>query len=326
MACLVNVLVAIVLSCTIIVDASHAWYEFDASASSTTFEAMSSTQIWDRVEHTAQSYVYGAMQFYFENGVVGYFGGQHHGLGQTIVDFAIWDSSNISKSSQAMPVPGCGRFGGEGTGSHCEQDVDLLKGREYSYHIELSMRNASGSAWTASVVDEYTGNETVIGTLFVHTDPAHPPPAGSKISGYGGLTAGMTSPRKTVPKKEPVDPDSYGGISFMEYYLGGSFYSSFGWIGPRFFPTSTAFGGVGKALRLSRGPTCTEQGVVLPQRIMVDSESGADKSIMNGCIPGYECGGDRVFFQGGPTLQSQPPAGTFAWIYNGTIDRAATVI
>ena len=39
------------------------WYTFDNSSGlPTTFEAMSSTQVWDRVEQTNHTYVYGAMQ------------------------------------------------------------------------------------------------------------------------------------------------------------------------------------------------------------------------------------------------------------------------
>ena len=39
------------------------WYTFDnSSGQPTTFEAMSSTQVWDRVEQTNHTYVYGAMQ------------------------------------------------------------------------------------------------------------------------------------------------------------------------------------------------------------------------------------------------------------------------
>ena len=158
----------------------------------------------------------------------------------------------------------------------------------------------------------------------------------------------------------------------MEYFLGGSFFSSFGWIGPRFFPKSAALSAVedgGALLRRSRGPRtqvrtaqthappsessrddgcadvslvlrsqlraevvtdeglCSwqEEGVVLPQHILVDSESGAVKSRMSGCIPGYACGGDRVFYQEGPEVLSAPAPGTHAWVSleNGTLNGTA---
>lgn len=321
------------------IGAGHAWYEFASSTHATAFEAMSATQVWDRTSDTNHTFVYGALEFFFENGVTGYFGGQHQGLGPKTVDFAIWDSCAGSKnkwnqpcstaggSSQPMDARYCSRFGNEGSGSHCgRRGIELFKGREYSFHVELSMRNSTGAAWTASMVDEYAGNETEIGTLFVTTDPTNPPPAGS-IEGYGGLTTAVCS---TCPhmrnRTEPTDPDPYGGISFQEYFLGGSFYSSFGWIGPRFFPLSSRRGGVdGAAVRRDRGPaSAREDGVVTPLRIMVDSETNPKAlSNISGCIPGYECGGDRVFFQMG-TRTSQPPAGTHAWIWNGTQQQGAS--
>jgi hypothetical protein len=338
--------------------AAHAWYEYDPSTHSEVFEAMSATQVWDRVDETNHTFVYGALEFFFENGVTGYFGGQHHGLGPRWVDFAIWDSCPQSKNSWSTPcsrtgagssqpmTEHCTRFGGEGTGSHCERSgVELLRGREYSYHVEMSMSNASGAAWTASIIDEFDGNETQIGTLFVRPDPTNPPPAASRIGGYGGLTTAVCSTCTHMRNRtEPTDPSPYGGISFQEYFLGGSFYSSFGWIGPRFFPSSSAgswrrrrqhrpldreraddwmwqvANDGGAARRRARGPRIgsKERGVALPSRIMVDSESNPlALSNMSGCIPGYECGGDRVFFQMG-TPASQPPAGSHTWIYNGT--------
>jgi len=60
----------------------------------------------------------------------------------------------------------CSRFGGEGSGSHCERAVDLFKGREYSFHVEVSERNSSGTGWHASIIDEFSGNESEIGALF----------------------------------------------------------------------------------------------------------------------------------------------------------------
>jgi hypothetical protein len=83
--------------------AAHAWYEFDATTHTTAFEAMSATQVWGRTDDTAAASVYGALEFFFENGVTGYFGGQHHGTGPKTVDFAIWDSCPGSKDSWSTP-------------------------------------------------------------------------------------------------------------------------------------------------------------------------------------------------------------------------------
>jgi len=32
----------------------------------------------------------------------------------------------------------------------------MVKGREYTFHIELAMTNASGAGWNATIVDEFT--------------------------------------------------------------------------------------------------------------------------------------------------------------------------
>jgi len=81
--------------------ASHAWYLYDASTHSTPFEAMSATQVWDRVEETNHTYVYGANEFFFENGVTGYFGGQHDGPNRTIV---VREPSPAAERAPAPPA------------------------------------------------------------------------------------------------------------------------------------------------------------------------------------------------------------------------------
>ena len=83
--------------------ASHAWYLYDASTHSTPFEAMSATQVWDRVEETNHTYVYGANEFFFENGVTGYFGGQHDGPNRTIV---VREPSPAAERAPAPPARG----------------------------------------------------------------------------------------------------------------------------------------------------------------------------------------------------------------------------
>ena len=60
--------------------ATHAYYVYEThDATKNTFEAMSITQVWDRVEVTNATAVYGANEFFFENGQIGYMGGQHTG-------------------------------------------------------------------------------------------------------------------------------------------------------------------------------------------------------------------------------------------------------
>eukprot|EP01052_Picozoa_sp_SAG31_P037442 SAG31_NODE_4834_length_2918_cov_1.628946_6_plen_80_part_01 len=47
----------------------------------------------------------------------------------------------------------------------------MLKGREYTFHIELAMQNASGAQWNATIVDEHTGEEHRLGALFLQNTP-----------------------------------------------------------------------------------------------------------------------------------------------------------
>ena len=174
--------------------ATHAYYVFDTAkpGAETTYEAMSITQVWDRVEVTNWTDVYGANEFFFENGITGYFGGlaEHTwnastktiGLKHTL-DFAIWDFCGVPRygskpcasghkiTSFPLDTSRCERFGGEGTGSHCGVPLEMIQGREYSFHLELSMQNASGAGWRATVVDEFTGLEHPLGSLFLLNTP-----------------------------------------------------------------------------------------------------------------------------------------------------------
>jgi hypothetical protein len=135
--------------------------------------------------------------------------------------------------------------GGEGTGAHCTGNVPMVKGREYTFHIELAMQNASGAGWNATVVDEYTGEEHILGALFLENTPhadqwlwdaallngtatgpaeeqkrATRSTARGGIAGYGGLTvleSGAT--HHAANRTDPVTGKTInlGGLSFMEY-------------------------------------------------------------------------------------------------------------
>ena len=65
--------------------------------------------------------VFASCEFFFENGQVGYMGGQRHADGTHSVIFSIWDQCKrygstdcIVKNATALPLGGCERFGGEG--------------------------------------------------------------------------------------------------------------------------------------------------------------------------------------------------------------------
>eukprot|EP01052_Picozoa_sp_SAG31_P037441 SAG31_NODE_4834_length_2918_cov_1.628946_5_plen_163_part_00 len=136
--------------------ATHAYYVYETNeASPAAFEAMSITQVWDRVEVTNYTDVYGSNEFFFENGITGYFGSlaEHrwnasaneisltHGT-----DFAIWDFCGVPRygsspcsaghkvTSHPIDTARCQRFGGEGTGkgllsrfcANCWRNTGLL--------------------------------------------------------------------------------------------------------------------------------------------------------------------------------------------------------
>ena len=128
---------------------------------------MSITQVWEKTELTNFTDVYGSNEFFFENGITGYFGSlaehtwnattQEVGLLHS-TDFAIWDFCGVPRygsqpcaaghkmTSHPLDTDRCERFGGEGTGSHCSaKPFPMLMGHEYSFHIELAMQNASGA-------------------------------------------------------------------------------------------------------------------------------------------------------------------------------------
>jgi len=353
----VAVLGAVILSISMLRTAgTHAYYVYDFDeATQTTFQAMSITQVWGRIEVNNFTDVYGANEFFFENGITGYFGGlaEHTWNASTgeiglkhMLDYAIWDFCGVPRygadpcaaghriTSHPLDTDRCNRFGGEGTGSHCGGEIEMIQGHEYTFHIELALQNASGAGWNATVVDEVTGEEHILGALFVQNTNHS-----SHIAGYGGLT--LKEPGTTHHAANQTDPTTgrkilLGGLSFQEYFNYNNpgfdpghkhiFYSSFGWIGPRFFPTTSAAqvsGGVevaataAAAVRRKRGPRSKD--AIVPARIMVDSGGKRpDGVITNGCIPKYPCGEDRVFYSAGPEVVSDPPPGTTRWIWNAT--------
>jgi hypothetical protein len=364
--------------------ATHAYYVFpqQEAANSVGFEAMSITQVWGRTQQTNVTDVYGSTEFFFQNGITGYFGGlaEHTwnattgkmGLRHT-TDFAIWDFCGVPRygsspctaghkvTSHPLDTVRCARFGGEGTGSHCTSQLQMIRGREYTFHVELAMSNTSGAGWNASVVDEFTGEEHILGSLFLQNTPhadrwlwkttqqglanaTDSEKDGARhenessipmIPGYGGLT--LSEPGTTHHAANTTDPVTgrtilLGALSFQEYFNYNDpsfdpehkevFYSAFGLIGPRFFPTSsrTSNGIRGVQLRRSRGPRSSEMAdAIVPHRIMVDSGGEPPLGVItSGCIPGYPCGGDRVHYEAGPKVISDPAPGTTKWIWNGS--------
>ena len=90
--------------------------------------------------------------------------------------FSLWDASDTVLT---MPMPGCNRFGGEGTGSQCIITYSLVQGQRYNVHVFMNGGNASGAFLSGTITDVRSNKETKIGTHFL------PNYAGYK--GYGNL-------------------------------------------------------------------------------------------------------------------------------------------
>jgi len=201
---------------------SHACYNFpNGITPSLHFEA---GLVWIDVEKG--EFVYGAMQFWFENGQGGYFGGHYLNKTAHIYDFAIWDYSDTAENTSMAVDPWCDRFGGEGAGSHCLVPVDFVYGHEYRMKLSFNKSTSTQDWWTATSLDLTTNEVQYIGTLGLSNTKTQCPP-------YGNI--------KTT-----------GNIGFQEYAEGGSFYTSFGWTGPYIVDGKT-----GTLITATKSVTCT---------------------------------------------------------------------
>ena len=112
-------------------------------------EDMAAYHVWEIIptpNETSGNAVFVSLQFWFENGVGGYFGTQVWREGATdprsglTVDanetsrvvFSIWDDREHAVGSKGKS---CGRFGGEGTGSHCVQPHTFVEGSAYFLRV-----------------------------------------------------------------------------------------------------------------------------------------------------------------------------------------------
>ena len=157
--------------------------------------------------------VFASTQFWSEAGPGGYMGTQvwRDKASGTMVHKAIFSMWDASPSVHTAGVGAtCGRFGGEGVGSHCLVDVGLARGKRYTVAVRLAATNASGALWRGTFTDAASGNTTTIGHLFYPNYQGH--------QGYGGLTI--------------------NAASFQEYFLStgcaGQAVSAIGLIGPYF--------------------------------------------------------------------------------------------
>jgi transcriptional regulator GlxA family with amidase domain len=159
--------------------------------------------VWETIPKASEkagNAVFASMQVWFENGVGGYFGtqvwreGAVDGLGRRVtadeahrVIFSVWDAPRGKRVGFAGEH--CGRFGGEGTGSHCVAPYNFTPGAAYSLRVRRDSHNGTGDWWVASVQDiRSQGPPHDFGSLYLPdtstTSQAHLP---GTLSGFGGL-------------------------------------------------------------------------------------------------------------------------------------------
>jgi len=132
--------------------------------------------------------------------IAGYFGMQTTTSGKVVL-FSLWDYSDSIKSAQGVDY-WCSRFGGEGEGAHCIVKYNWQIGVTYEMEVYVSEKTSSYTTLVGIVTDKSNGARTYLGSIK------------SQVV-YG---RGITS----------LNPY----VSFMEYYMGGTFYTAASMSGP----------------------------------------------------------------------------------------------
>lgn len=126
----------------------------------------------------------------------GYMGSQvmkgSGGAEKVVFVFSCWDADSSHMVGWTTPKT-CGRFGGEGTGSHCILEYPVKVGVKYNFRVAFSGQNQTGAFWSGTVTDSVTKAQTKVGTLFYPHLPNR--------TGFGNFK---------------VQSDD-----FLEYFLGG---------------------------------------------------------------------------------------------------------
>ena len=152
--------------------------------------------------------VFASSQFWFADEKMmtiagGYMGSQvmkgTDGSERRVFIFSTWDSDPKASGGRAARVgwttpESCARFGGEGVGSHCILDVDVMPGTLYNFRFFYDGANATGAFWTGVVTASSLDRPLTVGTLFY-------PHVGSNV-GFGYI--------------KPYSNE------FLEYFDGGS--------------------------------------------------------------------------------------------------------
>jgi len=187
-----------------VVSASYSHWQF-GTAAGTKWTAMETDFTWQVAD--PEVFVFFSQQCWWGNSA-GYFGTQHKGKGGGFnVIFSMWDNGNV-KNTARWPEKyndRCGRFGGEGQGSHCVYIIpNATVGTTYNLKISLRGNNGTGTTWGLDLLDKSTGVQTDCGELYFDEELA-------------GVPLGNLSPTSA---------------GFQEYFIGGNQPSSLAWVGP----------------------------------------------------------------------------------------------
>ena len=258
-------------------------YAHDTSAADVS-DDVAVDHVWEHIptpNETVGNAVFASMQFWFENGVGGYFGtqvwreGANDQRGHTVradetkrVIFSVWDAPG-GGGRVGWRGANCGRFGGEGVGSHCLAPYAFIGGAAYTVRVRYVGHNGTGDWWAASVADVRSGSAPVdFGELWLPDTPSQQ----ANRTGFGRLQT--------------------KAAAFQEYFeatgCDGQATSSVGLIGPRW-----------------------QKGNLAPSQAYAEYTS-CKFSDVGSCIYGAGCGPLRVLLTAGGlakrkhTNESQP--------------------
>ena len=154
----------------------HTWYSFDQPGP---FSNLDVFVRWVNDPTVTPSVgVYAGFGFWFQNGVVGYFGTQADSGGKKAI-FSIWDVG--ATAITALPTGNCNRFGHEGAGTQCIISYSWVMGHEYRLRLSHRGRVNSAEQWQATILDTTTSVETSIGIIALSDSGEYP--------GYGQVNA-----------------------------------------------------------------------------------------------------------------------------------------
>jgi len=152
----------------------YATYDFEQREASPDMEV---EIIWTTIpsdSDTDGNGVFASSQYWHESytgaiNTAGYMGSQvmrsGNGTEKRVFIFSCWDADSSRPVSWDSDTNNCGRFGGEGVGSHCVLEFPIQEGVQYNFRYAMSKHDSAGAHWTGTVLDTSTGKSHVVGTL-----------------------------------------------------------------------------------------------------------------------------------------------------------------